>query len=214
MNIFKWIMLILCGFLSGSVMFCKIIPKRLKRIDICRISDDHNPGAFNVFKHCGKGLGILCLILDILKGFIPVFLASMLMNTGSFFFTLVIIAPVFGHAIGLFNDFQGGKCIAVSFGVTAGVIPATWIPFAVLAVLYILFSTLIKIKPNRVRSIVVYVLFGIISGVTCGVLGFTTVAVGCGLIALTAIIKHSKFIAEFENKKFSDYEEEKIYNNR
>lgn len=210
MEILYWVLLIIGGFLLGGVMFCELIPKKFLHKDICEISVDNNPGAFNVFKHCGKEIGLPCLLLDILKGFIPVFIASLLMETNNIAFSFVMIAPALGHAIGLFNNFKGGKCIAVSFGVMAGALPVTWIAFAVLATLYILFSTLIKIKPNRVRSIVVYVLFGIITGVTCGVLKFSTVAIGCALISLIVIIKHLRVITEFETEKYSDYEEEKV----
>ncbi|MCM1224812.1 MAG: glycerol-3-phosphate acyltransferase [Lachnospiraceae bacterium] len=208
MEIFIRILFIAVGFLSGSIMFCRIIPKRVKHEDICEISDDCNPGAFNVFKHFGKGLGILCLILDLLKGFIPVFLASMLTNTNNFCFCIIMIAPVLGHAIGLFDRFHGGKCISVSFGVTAGVLPVTWIAFAVLALLYILFSALIKIKPNRVRSIVVFVLFAIIAGVACGVLNHKNVAIACALIAVIAVIKHLKVNTKFKRDEILKHEEE------
>ena len=94
MNALIWLLLIVGGFLSGSLMFCKIIPKLFQHKDICEISDDHNPGAFNVFRHCGKKVGIVCLLLDVLKGFVPVLLASMLMETNGALFTLVMIMPV------------------------------------------------------------------------------------------------------------------------
>lgn len=171
-------------------MFCKIIPKLLLHKDICEISDDHNPGAFNAFKHCGKAVGTVCLLLDVLKGFVPVFLASMFAETSGILFTLVMIMPVLGHATGLFNRFHGGKCIAVSFGVMLGIIPVSWIGIAVLAALYILFSTVIKIHPNRLRSIIVYALFCVISGVVFSVIGLASVAAGCGVIAVIAIVRH------------------------
>ena len=205
MNALVWILLISGGFLSGSILFSKIIPKLLLHKDICEISDDGNPGAFNAFTHCGKGVGMLCLLLDILKGFIPVFLASMLMRTDGVLFTLAMIAPVLGHATGLFNRFHGGKCIAVSFGVMAGIIPVTWIGFAILAALYILFSTVIKINPNRLRSIIVYALFAVISSTVLSVIGLNAVAAGCGLIGMIAIVKHLK-IKSFIQRNLSENE--------
>ena len=173
-------------------MFCRIIPKLFLHKDICEISDDHNPGAFNVIKHCGKGVGILCLLLDVLKGFIPVLLASLFMDTTCWAFALVMAAPVLGHAVGMFNRFHGGKCIAVSFGVMFGILPATWIGIVVLAALYILFSTAIKINPNSKRSVIVYSLFGAIGCVLCAVYGMPSVAFGCLTVAVIAIVKHLK----------------------
>ncbi|MGN0811978.1 MAG: glycerol-3-phosphate acyltransferase [Candidatus Coproplasma sp.] len=171
-------------------MFCRTIPALLTRKDICEISDDNNPGAFNAFKHFGKGIGALCLALDMLKGFLPVFLACMLLDRGSPLLVLVMIAPVLGHAVGMFNRFRGGKCIATSFGVMLGIIPVTWVPLALLAVLYILFSTLIKINPNRLRSIITFALYGVASAIICCVLNLFNVAFGCLIIAVIAIVKH------------------------
>ncbi|MGN0807511.1 MAG: glycerol-3-phosphate acyltransferase [Candidatus Coproplasma sp.] len=171
-------------------MFCRSIPALLTRKDICEISDDRNPGAFNAFKHFGKGIGSLCLALDLLKGFIPVFLASMLLEKNSAMLSLVMIAPVLGHAVGMFNHFRGGKCITTTFGVMLGILPVSWIPLALLATLYILFSTLIKINPNKLRSIITFAIYGVASTVLCCVFGNYNVAFGCLVIAVIAIVKH------------------------
>ncbi len=177
------------GFLLGSMMFSQWIPKLLAGKDLFNESADNNPGAFNAFKHCGKKIGTLCLVLDILKGFVPVFLASLLMNASSIAFSFVMFAPALGHAVGLFNKFHGGKCVATSFGVLAGLLPITWIPFAVLAGLYIFFSVVLKIKNAAKRSVVVYALFLLVSCTVLGVLGKAYVACGCGLIAVLPIVK-------------------------
>lgn len=189
MEIMYWILLILGGFLLGGIMFGELLPKIFLHKDIRAISDDHNPGTFNAFKYGGVKIGIPCLLLDVLKGFIPVLLASLFMDASNFAFAWVLVAPVFGHAVGLFNNFHGGKCIAVSFGVMLGLIPVTWIAIVVLAGLYILFSTIIRIKSTSTRSVIVYALFAIISCPVIGVLGQFYPALGCGVVALFPIIK-------------------------
>ena len=190
-------------------MFCRTIPALLTRKDICEISDDKNPGAFNAFKHFGKGIGSLCLALDMLKGFLPVFIACMFCERDSVMLSFVMIAPVLGHAVGMFNRFRGGKCIATTFGVMLGVLPVTAVPLALLAVLYILFSTLIKINPNRLRSIITFTLFAVASAVICGILNLFNVAFGCLNIAVIAIVKHviakeNNSTAEEENTKYQE----------
>lgn len=170
--------------------------------DICELSDDRNPGAFNAFAHCGKKIGALCLTLDILKGFAPVILATFFLNTDSLLFAFVAAAPVLGHAVGLFNRLHGGKCIATSFGVTAGLVPVTCLPFILLAALYVLFSAIIKIKPNRVCSIVVYGCFMLLTAIILNILGYNSVAFGCGIISVTAIVKHINF--KFRGKEISE----------
>ena len=84
------LILILISFLSGSTMYSYIIPKLLKGVDITEISDDKNPDAGNVIKHCGIISGLLCIILDLFKAFIPVFISIKYFNISNI--TLVIIA--------------------------------------------------------------------------------------------------------------------------
>ena len=204
MEILYWSLLILGGFLLGSIMFCELIPKIILGKDIYKISVDNNPGAFNAFKHCGIKIGIPCLILDVLKGFIPVILASLFMDFRCLGFAMVMVAPVLGHAIGLFNSFHGGKCIAVSFGVLLGILPITWVGIVVLTVLYILFTVLIKINPPSKRSVFVY---GIFMAITCtflGIINLPYIAVGCFLVALLPIIKFVFTKNRFAENKFND----------
>ena len=189
MEVLYWTILIIGGFLLGSIMFSQWIPKLLAGKDICNISVDNNPGTFNAFKYCGKKIGFLCLSLDVLKGFVPVLLASLFLNVDSVAFSLVMFAPALGHAIGLFNHFRGGKCIATSFGVMLGILPVAWAPIVTLASLYIFLSAIVKIENAAKRSVVVYSLFMVISCTVLGFMGQPFVAIGCGLVAVLPIIK-------------------------
>ena len=137
-----WLALILGGFMLGSVMFSRILPRLIKGKDVTKLSDDGNPGAANVFSTCGIVLGMLCLLLDMGKGFAPVLLAQHLVDIHSMRFSAVLIAPVLGHALAPLNHFRGGKCIATAFGVTLALLPTTCIVL-VLAGLYIAFSTVL-----------------------------------------------------------------------
>lgn len=183
------ILLTVGGFLLGGVMFSQSIPKLRTGKDVCAISVDGNPGAFNAFKHCGKKIGALCLFLDILKGFLPVFIASLLLSPRDITFAFVMFAPVLGHATGIFNRFRGGKCISVSFGVTIGLLPVTAVPFTTLAGLYILLSTVLKIKNAAKRSVAVYALFAVISCTVLCITGLIYIAIGCAMTAALPIIK-------------------------
>jgi len=187
--IFVWLAFIIGGFLSGSILFSKIIPKLVIGRDVSVICVDRNPGAANVFMNCGVKLGILCLVLDIFKGFLPVFIATFVLNTENMWFSLVITAPVLGHAMGIFNHMHGGKCIATSFGVLLGILPISFIGF-LLAELYILFSTAIRLRPHSLRSIISYALFIVGELVIMIIVGKYSVALGCTLFSLIAIAKH------------------------
>lgn len=187
--------LILGGFLLGSVLFSKWVSSVLCGVDICENSPDHNPGATNVFLSCGVSMGVLALVLDLLKGFLPVFAACRYGDVKNTLFALVMLAPVLGHAIGIYDHFHGGKCIATSFGVEIALLGETGVAW-VLAGLYILFSTLVKISPNRIRSIVTYSLFGVIASLIALSEHQDAIALGNVLISLTVVAKHLRPVPE------------------
>ncbi len=188
-SITVWLLLIFGGFFAGSIMFSKIIPQAVLNTDICESAPDRNPGAANVFSACGVRMGTVCLICDMLKGFLPVYIGCRLLNTDFPLFAAVIAAPALGHAIAPLNRFQGGKCIATIFGELLGLLPLTPIVL-LLAALYIFFSVVIKIDPTRIRSIAVFGLFGISALIVLGLQHSYSVALGCAAVSLTAIVKH------------------------
>lgn len=194
-EVFVWLLYIVIGFLSGSILFCKIIPQYVLKIDICAISKDHNPGAANVFINCGIFWGMICLGLDILKGYIPILLALHHLNPDNTLFALVMAAPVLGHAIAPFNHFQGGKCISTSFGEMLALYTVNRIG-VLLALVYILFSTIIRINPNRLRSMVAFGVFGMLSAVILTYRNQYSIAVGCVLVSLIAFAKHTVYFTD------------------
>lgn len=190
-DLLLWYSWILGGFLLGGIMFSRLLPKLLKGRDITESSPDRNPGAANVFAACGVAMGLLCLALDMLKGFLPVFMASRSLDTAKLLFAAVLVAPVLGHALGLFNHLRGGKCIATAFGVLLALLPGSRIVL-LLAGLYIFFSVFVRISPNRRKSILVFALFGIISVLYFMLCGQRSLALGCGLIGLIGVAKHTR----------------------
>jgi glycerol-3-phosphate acyltransferase PlsY len=177
------------GYLSGSVLYCQILPQWLAGKNIAALSDDHNPGAFNVFTHCGIPLGSLCLALELAKGLIPVLIAVGRLDPRHFLFAPVIAAPVLGHAFSAWHRFDGGKGIAVGFGVMLGMFPFT-LSGLILAGIFVFFSTIHKIQPHRRRSIVTYLLFAVIATPLLLWQQKAAVAVGYLLIDAVIIIKH------------------------
>ena len=191
-QLFAWTAFSLLGFLSGSILFCQIVPQLILNVDICSISDDHNPGAMNVFINCGTFWGIVCLSLDILKGYLPIFLALRYLDLSSPMFAVVMSMPVLGHAVAPFNRFHGGKCISTAFGEMLALYPINQIG-ALLAIFYILFSTILKIQDHRLRSMAVFGLFGIVSASILMYRDQNSIAMGCALISAIAFAKHTVF---------------------
>ena len=160
MHVLSYLFFMFAGYLSGSILYSYLIPRWFCHLDITKLSDDGNPGAANAVKCAGWRVGLVCVVLDILKGFFPVFIAMHHLDFTSWWFTPVISAPVFGHAFSPFWKGKGGKAIAVSFGVLLGLLPWYHVVFA-LATLYIFLSIGVVINPHRLRSIATYTLFAI-----------------------------------------------------
>ena len=120
------------GYLSGGVLYAEMIPRLARGVDVAALSQDRNPGAFNVFEHCGVSMGLMVLACDILKAFVPVYIAVRRVGMDSAWFALVLAAPVIGHAFPVFSRFRGGKGIAAAFGALMGLWPFMT-PLALLA---------------------------------------------------------------------------------
>ena len=156
----KEILAVLYGYVSGSLLFSKWLPLMIKNVDVTKDSVDHNPGVANAMKYAGVNVGALCLLLDLLKGVVPLYIAIKMGLTKAKLFVLIIVAPVLGHAYSLFNYFKGGKAIAVSFGVLIGLAFYNYLPLALLICLYII-GSLIKINPRTKRTRITYICFGL-----------------------------------------------------
>lgn len=88
-------------------------------VDIRKYGDG-NPGSVNAMKAGKKRIGIPALLLDYLKGFIPVFLANFRFGVSGWELIPVALAPVAGHAFSPFLGFKGGKAVAATFGIWTG----------------------------------------------------------------------------------------------
>lgn len=81
---------------------------------------DGNPGATNAWRAGGWPVGLLALLLDYLKGALPVSLAHFKFGVSGWNLVAVALSPILGHAFSPFLNFRGGKAVAVTFGVWTG----------------------------------------------------------------------------------------------
>lgn len=109
----------LLAFLSGSLPFSVWIGRLLLGQDI-RTVGDANPGATNVLRAGGKGAAALALLLDLLKGAIPVGIAHFQLGFTGWPLVFVAILPVLGHAFSPFLGGRGGKAVATTGGIWCG----------------------------------------------------------------------------------------------
>jgi len=114
-----WIPFVFIAFLLGSLPFSVWLGKLSLKVDVRRYGDG-NPGATNVFKAGGKGIGLLALILDVTKAALPVGFAYHNLEIRGIPMVLIAIAPILGHVFSPFLGFRGGKGVAAVLGVWIG----------------------------------------------------------------------------------------------
>ncbi|TXK83683.1 glycerol-3-phosphate acyltransferase [Paenibacillus sp. N3.4] len=104
-----------CAFLSGSLMFSYWLGLFSKRN--LKTIGDGNPGALNLWRAAGYQWGLAGIVLDFIKGYLPVMLLMQNANIHGYKLIPIALAPVIGHAFSPFLRGKGGKAIAITFGV-------------------------------------------------------------------------------------------------
>jgi acyl phosphate:glycerol-3-phosphate acyltransferase len=113
--------MMLVGYLIGSIPFSWIVA-RANGVDL-RTVGSGNTGASNVWRNLGFGLFVIALLLDIFKGWLPVYLARAVVGLPPLGVMLVGLATILGHVYPIFLHFRGGKAVATSGGVILGIAP-------------------------------------------------------------------------------------------
>jgi acyl phosphate:glycerol-3-phosphate acyltransferase len=132
-----WLLSIAIAYLLGSIPFGYLLVRLFRHEDI-RNTGSGNIGATNVARSGAKGLGVLTLILDALKGYVSVIFALHLSHGNTAFGVVAAVAAILGHVFPIWLRFRGGKGVATALGVFLALTPAT--ALAVLAVFVIVFA--------------------------------------------------------------------------
>ncbi len=111
------------AYLLGSLSFAVIVSRAMGLNDP-RTYGSKNPGATNVLRSGSKAAAVVTLLLDALKGWVPVVLvkwfgASYGLEDGTV--ALVGLAAFLGHLFPVFFRFVGGKGVATALGVLIGI---------------------------------------------------------------------------------------------
>lgn len=135
-----YLIVAIVAYLLGSIPFGYLLVKTFRGQDI-RLSGSGNIGATNVARSGARGLGAITLLLDVLKGLLAVWLASMLAaSTGNHrcssdalsdipcvpamhLMSLAALFAVLGHIFPVWLKFKGGKGVATALGVFALLFP-------------------------------------------------------------------------------------------
>src|SRR6478736_7730287 len=113
------------GYLLGSCPWGYWLVRLVKHEDIRKVGSG-NIGATNVWRTYGRSLGAPVVLLDVLKGFVPAFVAVQFVSPPHLAGIAAGAAAILGHWRPLFLGFaKGGKMVATCGGVFFGV--AVWV---------------------------------------------------------------------------------------
>lgn len=126
----------LAAYLMGSLSFAVLVSRIMGLADP-RSYGSQNPGATNVLRSGNKLAAALTLLLDGVKGWLPVWAVSQhgsVWGLGEGTLALTALAAFAGHVWPVFFRFKGGKGVATAAGVLFGIEPllgfatlATWL---------------------------------------------------------------------------------------
>ena len=125
---------VVASYVIGSLSFAVIV-SRMMGLQDPRTYGSQNPGATNVLRSGSKAAAVLTLLLDAVKGWLPVFLVQRLPGMGlDAVIAACALAAFAGHVWPVFFRFKGGKGVATAAGVLFGLEPglglatmATWL---------------------------------------------------------------------------------------
>ena len=119
------ILCLVAAYLVGAIPFGLILSIG-SGVDI-RSQGSKNIGATNVGRLLGKKLGILTLVADIAKGFLPMFVVAYFLPETpqkNIIIALCGAATVLGHMFPVYLGFKGGKGVATALGIFLYLAPA------------------------------------------------------------------------------------------
>ena len=134
-KIVELVLTLILSYLIGSIPIGYIIVKSKTGQDIRTIGSG-STGATNVKRVLGKKYFFLVMLLDALKGAIPVLLSKFLITAGASFGlapVLAAVAVLIGHSKSIFLGFKGGKSVASGVGT---ILALNWIVGLIIALIW------------------------------------------------------------------------------
>ncbi len=114
------ILITIIAYLFGSIPTAYLLYK-IKKGDDIRKYGSGNVGGTNVIRTLGTAWGLFIIIIDMLKGFLPILAVYFIYPDDFILLAAVAVAVVLGHVFPVYIKFRGGKAISTTFGVVAGI---------------------------------------------------------------------------------------------
>jgi glycerol-3-phosphate acyltransferase PlsY len=113
---------LLAAYLCGSIPFGLLVVRATSGKDVREVGSG-NIGATNVARAAGRKAAALTLVLDALKGLVPVLAAGRLAAGPAWLPAACAVAAVAGHCFPVWLGFRGGKGVATGLGVSVALAP-------------------------------------------------------------------------------------------
>jgi glycerol-3-phosphate acyltransferase PlsY len=181
-----WLSILAIAYLLGSIPFGYLLVRFFRKEDIRAIGSG-NIGATNVARSGAKGLGMLTLALDLLKGLTAVLIAKHFSPAAAMPSDLMVAAAVIavlGHVFPVWLGFKGGKGVASALGVFIALAP--WAALAALAVFLLLAFTTRYVSLASIVAAALIPVFAMLTTPNRSPVFLT----GIWFIALLVIVKH------------------------
>ncbi len=176
--------LIVLAYLVGSLSPSVFLGKWLKGIDVRKVGSG-NAGTTNAFRALGTKLGIAVLLLDVLKGVVPVLIARLVLHDEHpVVIVLVAFATVIGHNYSLFLRGKGGKGVATGAGAALALMP---VPMAIVVGIFVVLVFGVRIV--SVGSIAATIMYPVMAVVWRQPLAYI---VGACVMAAVVLSAHRK----------------------
>ncbi len=126
---------LILGYLMGSLNSAIIVSKLFDLPDPLK-KGSKNPGATNILRLAGKKYALIVLLVDLLKGLVPVLIVK-IFTEEPIILSFTCLSAVLGHIYPIFFHFKGGKGVATALGAFFGfhfmlgvVVVVTWLLIA------------------------------------------------------------------------------------
>ncbi|WP_082589392.1 glycerol-3-phosphate acyltransferase [Nostocoides sp. Soil756] len=172
--------LVVVAFLVGSVSPATLVARALGR-DL-RTAGSGNPGATNAGRVLGPRWGVLVLVLDVLKAYLPTLVAARAVGVGPAL--LVGLAVVLGHTFSPFLRGRGGKGVACALGAILAVEP--WVALGALVLFAVAVAVLRVVGEASVVATVGLLVAGVLA--LLGLVPFGSAWVGGWLVLVAAVV--------------------------
>ena len=130
---------VVVSYFCGNISFARIISKS-KNQDITKLGSG-NPGMTNTLRNFGFKFGLLNLLLDMLKAFVPALVTYYVFGKSDMMLYVAGISSILGHMFPVVYKFKGGKGVSSTMGMFLAANPlATLICLLVGLVVWLIFE--------------------------------------------------------------------------